>query len=308
MIVAAIDIGSNAARLYICRFFPQKQARTDVKVLEFVRIPLRLGEDVFKTGMVEAAKADRILEIFKVFAELMQLFGVQDYRACATSALREAINAREICANIEKSSGIKLDVISGAEEARLIYSAHFALLESEKNVLLVDVGGGSTEISLLNGNTVRLSQSFEVGAVRLLQGERSTELVLQEMKQWVRAQIRVHSPKYILGTGGNINKVFDLLEMKKGKFATRKQLDALQGILGSLTLKQRMELWGLNADRADIILPACTLYSQIMKASEVNKITVSGLGLKDGIISDLLERHHSVPVADFHANERFFHE
>ncbi len=308
MIVAAIDIGSNAARLYICRFFPQKQAHTDVKVLEFVRIPLRLGEDVFKTGLVESAKADRILEIFSVFSDLMRLFGVQDYRACATSALREAKNAHAICSAIERKTGIKLEVISGTEEARLIYSAHFALLASEKNVLLVDVGGGSTEISLLHGNSVRLSQSFEVGAVRLLQGERTADKVMQDLRQWLRTQIRIHKPKYVLGTGGNINKVFDLLELKKGKYATRKQLDSLQDILGSLSLKQRMEMWGLNADRADIILPACTLYSQIMKSSGVNKITVSGLGLKDGIISDLLERNESVPVADFHANERFFHE
>jgi len=308
MIVAAIDIGSNAARLFICRFFPQQHARTDVKVLEFVRIPLRLGEDVFKTGKVEAAKANRILEIFDVFERLMRLFEVQDYRACATSALREAKNAHKLCASIEKQTGLKLEVISGAEEARLIYSAHYALLESEKNVLLVDVGGGSTEISLLNGNTVRMSQSFELGAVRLLQGQRSSEKLLEEMRNWVRTQIGIYRPKYVLGTGGNINKVFDLLELKKGKFASRKQLDSLQDILGSLTLAQRMEMWGLNADRADIILPACTLYSQVMKAAGVNKITVSGLGLKDGIISDLLEKHHSVPVADFHANERFFRE
>lgn len=308
MIVAAIDIGSNAARLYICRFFPQQTAHTDVKVLEFVRIPLRLGEDVFTTGMVQAPKAERMLEIFDLFQRLMRLFDVQDYRACATSALREARNAQKLCTHILKQTGIKLEVISGAEEARLIYSAHYALLESEKNVLLVDVGGGSTEISLLNGNTVRVSQSFELGAVRLLQGQRASDKQMQEMRNWVRTQIGIYHPKYVLGTGGNINKVFDLLDLKKGKFATRKQLESLQEMLGTLTLKQRMELWGLNADRADIILPACTLYSQVMKAAGVNKITVSGLGLKDGIISDLLLRHHSVPVADFHANERFFHE
>jgi len=308
MIVAAIDIGSNAARLYICRFFPQQHARTDVKVLEFVRIPLRLGEDVFGAGTVGADKSARMLHIFRVFRELMQLFEVQDYRACATSALREAENADDLCRQIKEETGLQLEVISGAEEARLIYSAHFALLESEKNVLLVDVGGGSTEISLLNGNTVRLSQSFEVGAVRLLQGERALDKILQEMRQWVRNTIQMHHPKYVLGTGGNINKVFDLLELKKGKYATRKQLESLQSVLSGISLKQRMEMWGLNEDRADIILPACTLYSQVMKAAGVNKITISGLGLKDGIIADLLERHHSVPVADFHANERFFQE
>jgi exopolyphosphatase/guanosine-5'-triphosphate,3'-diphosphate pyrophosphatase len=124
MIVAAIDIGSNAARLYICRFFPQQHARTDVKVLEFVRIPLRLGEDVFKTGKVEAAKAERMLEIFDLFNRLMRLFEVQDYRACATSALREAKNAHKLCASIKNRIGLNLEVISGAEEARLIYSAH----------------------------------------------------------------------------------------------------------------------------------------------------------------------------------------
>jgi len=161
---------------------------------------------------------------------------------------------------------------------------------------------------LLNGNAIRLSQSFEVGAVRLLQDEQLSEKLMQVMQQWVRAQIRIYNPKYVLGTGENINKVFDLLELKKGKYATRKQLESLKDILGSLTLKQRIKIWGLNADHADIILSACTLHLQIMKAAEVNNIIVSGLGLKDGIISDLLERHHSVPAADFHANDRFFHE
>lgn len=304
MNVAAIDIGSNAARLYICSFFNDAEDRARIKILEFVRVPVRLGESVFQEGFINAQKEEDLKKMLQSFRLLMDLFQVEDLRACATSALREAANGVEVCDRLESSTGIKIEIISGQQEAELIYKAHQGALEEGKKLLFVDVGGGSTEISLLHGEQQLASRSFDLGAVRILDGKDIPE-DWREMKLWLKTVIKPLAPDFILGTGGNINKMFDMMKLKQGRFATTKQLTTTYEYIQSFPMEQRVKNLGLNPDRADVILPACDVYIAVMKASDVGKITISGLGLKEGIVAELLEKHYQAIITQFQGNDRF---
>lgn len=304
MNVAAIDIGSNAARLYICSFFNDGDDRARIKILEFVRVPIRLGEAVFQDGSISDEKQAALQKMLGAFKSLMELFQVEDFRACATSAFREAKNGQEVSTQLAQQTGISIEIISGQEEAELIYKAHQGALEEGKKVLFVDVGGGSTEISLLHGEKQLASRSFDIGGVRMLDGKVSEEQ-WRQMKGWLKAVIKPLAPDYALGTGGNINKLFDLMDLKQGKFATLKQLATTHAYVSSFPMEHRIKNLGLNPDRADVILPACEIYMQVMKAADVNKVTVSGLGLKEGIVSGLLEKHYHTVIKRFQGNERF---
>lgn len=304
MNVAAIDIGSNAARLYICSFFNDGDDRARIKILEFVRVPIRLGEAVFQEGSISDDKQADLAKMLEAFKSLMDLFAVEDFRACATSAFREARNGQAVASYLADKTGISVEIISGQEEAELIYKAHQGALEEGKKVLFVDVGGGSTEISLLHGENQLASRSFDIGGVRMLDGKVSEEQ-WRQMKSWLKAVVKPLAPDYALGTGGNINKLFDLMDLKQGKFATLKQLATTHDYVSSFPMEHRIKNLGLNPDRADVILPACEIYMQVMKASDVNRITVSGLGLKEGIVSGLLEKHYHTVIKRFQGNERF---
>jgi len=302
--VAAIDIGSNAARLYICSFFNDGDDRARIKILEFVRVPIRLGDSVFLGGKINEDKEADLAKMLSSFKMLMELFQVEDFRACATSAFREATNGQEVCNRLAEVSGVKVEIISGQEEAELIYKAHQGALEEGKKVLFVDVGGGSTEISLLHGEKQLASRSFDLGGVRMLDGRDKTES-WKQLKSWLKAVIKPMAPDYALGTGGNINKLFDLMNLKQGKFATLKQLNDTHAYVSSFPLEHRIKNLGLNPDRADVILPATEIYMAVMKAADVNKVTISGLGLKEGIVSGLLEKHYQTIIKRFQGNERF---
>lgn len=304
MNVAAIDIGSNAARLYICSFFNDGEDRARIKILEFVRVPVRLGDTVFQDGKISTDKEQNLVKMLQSFKLLMDLFGVEDYRACATSALREAVNGPEVTARLLAQTGVQIEVISGQQEAELIYKAHQGALEEGKKVLFVDVGGGSTEISLLHGEKQLASSSFDLGAVRILDGY-DDDVTWKEMKNWLKMVIKPLEPDYALGTGGNINKMFDLMNLKQGKFATQKSLSATRDYIKSFPMEERIKNMGLNPDRADVILPACDIYMSVLKAAAVNKITISGLGLKEGIIAELLDKHYQTIIRRFQGNERF---
>lgn len=304
MNVAAIDIGSNAARLYICSFFNDGDDRARIKILEFVRVPIRLGDSVFLGGQIGQEKEKDLAKMLNSFKMLMELFQVEDFRACATSAFREAINGQEVCDRLETSTGVKVEIISGQEEAELIYKAHQGALEEGKKVLFVDVGGGSTEISLLHGEKQLASRSFDLGGVRMLDGRDKAES-WKQLKSWLKAVIKPMAPDYALGTGGNINKLFDLMNLKQGKFATLKQLSTTYDYVSSFPIEHRIKNLGLNPDRADVILPATEIYMAVMKAADVNKVTISGLGLKEGIVSGLLEKHYQTIIKRFQGNERF---
>jgi exopolyphosphatase / guanosine-5'-triphosphate,3'-diphosphate pyrophosphatase len=302
--VAAIDIGSNAARLYICSFFNDGEDRARIKILEFVRVPVRLGDTVFQEGSISAEKEQHLQKMLQSFKMLMELFGVEDYRACATSAMREAVNGADVTARLFNQTGIQIEVISGQQEAELIYKAHQGALEEGKKVLFVDVGGGSTEISLLHGENQLASRSFDLGGVRILDG-RDDDESWKEMKSWLKNVIKPLEPDYALGTGGNINKMFDLMNLKQGKFATQKQLATTYDYIKSFPLEQRIKNLGLNPDRADVILPSCDIYMAALKAAAVNKITISGLGLKEGIVAELLDKHYQTVIRRFQGNDRF---
>ena len=304
MNVAAIDIGSNAARLYICSFFNDGEDRARIKILEFVRVPIRLGDSVFLGGEISHDKEVDLAKMIQSFKMLMELFQVEDFRACATSAFREATNGKQVCDRLEQSTGVKVEIISGQEEAELIYKAHQGALEEGKKVLFVDVGGGSTEISLLHGEKQLASRSFDLGGVRMLDGRDKAES-WKQLKSWLKAVIKPMAPDYALGTGGNINKLFDLMNLKQGKFATFKQLNDTYAYVSSFPLEHRIKNLGLNPDRADVILPATEIYMAVMKAADVNKVTISGLGLKEGIVSGLLEKHYQTVIKRFQGNERF---
>ncbi|MFN3529752.1 MAG: exopolyphosphatase [Bacteroidia bacterium] len=304
MNVAAIDIGSNAARLYICSFFNDGEDRARIKILEFVRVPVRLGDTVFQEGSISAEKEQHLQKMLQSFKMLMELFGVEDYRACATSAMREAVNGADVTARLFNQTGIQIEVISGQQEAELIYKAHQGALEEGKKVLFVDVGGGSTEISLLHGENQLASRSFDLGGVRILDG-RDDDESWKEMKSWLKNVIKPLEPDYALGTGGNINKMFDLMNLKQGKFATQKQLATTYDYIKSFPLEQRIKNLGLNPDRADVILPSCDIYLAALKAAAVNKITISGLGLKEGIVAELLDKHYQTVIRRFQGNDRF---
>jgi exopolyphosphatase/guanosine-5'-triphosphate,3'-diphosphate pyrophosphatase len=302
--VAAIDIGSNAARLYICSFFNDGEDRARIKILEFVRVPLRLGDSVFQDGLISSEKEEDLKKMLISFKLLMDLFGVEDFRACATSAMRESKNGEEVAARLKNETGISIEVISGQREAELIYKAHQGSLEEGKKIMFVDVGGGSTEISLLHGEKQLASRSFNLGGVRILDG-RDTPESWKEMKHWLKTVIKPLAPDYALGTGGNINKMFDLMSLKEGKFATSKQLQNTYDYVSSFPMDLRIKNLGLNPDRADVILPACDIYLSVMKASDVNRVTISGLGLKEGIVAELLEKHYQAVIRRFQGNERF---
>lgn len=304
MNVAAIDIGSNAARLYICSFFNDGADQTRIKILEFVRVPVRLGDDVFTQQMIPDHKALELQQTMQAFGLLMKLFHVEDYRACATSAMREAKNGKEIVKAIESAVGLKIDIIPGNKEAELIYKAHQGHIAEGRNLLFIDVGGGSTEISLLQGSRKIASRSFDIGAVRVLDKQDKPK-DWEQMREWLKAVVKPFKADYAIGTGGNINKMFDLMNLKEGRFATPKQLKSTYDYVASYDLESRVKQLGLNPDRADVILPATEIYMHVLKAAGVNKVTISGLGLKEGIVAELLEKHHQAVIRKFQGNQRF---
>lgn len=286
---AAIDIGSNAVRLLIKRI--NESENLDSKRLNKVlllRVPLRLGFDVFSLGSVSETKAVKLRRLMKAFRQLMKVYEVTDYRACATSAMRDASNGREVIKKIKQETDIVIEVIDGEEEARMIYNNHMECLEDRTgNYIYVDVGGGSTEINfLVNGQLVQ-SLSYNVGTVRLLSGA-VREDTWQRMKNDL-ARLTADFPQVnIIGSGGNINKLYRLAEKKdKQQRLSIAQLQKLYDELSPLTPEQRMEQYGLKADRADVIVPAAQIFLTIAGVVKADYVHVPVIGLADGIIDTL---------------------
>lgn len=287
---AAIDIGSNAVRLLIKRI--NESENLDSKRLNKVlllRVPLRLGFDVFSLGSVSETKAVKLRRLMKAFRQLMKVYEVTDYRACATSAMRDASNGREVIKKIKQETDIVIEVIDGEEEARMIYNNHMECLEDRTgNYIYVDVGGGSTEINfLVNGQLVQ-SLSYNVGTVRLLSGA-VREDTWQRMKNDL-ARLTADFPQVnIIGSGGNINKLYRLAEKKdkKQQRLSIAQLQKLYDELSPLTPEQRMEQYGLKADRADVIVPAAQIFLTIADVVKADYVHVPVIGLADGIIDTL---------------------
>lgn len=289
---AAIDIGSNAVRLLIKQLNSNDLTPSFNKVL-LLRVPLRLGFDVFAKGEISEKRRKDIIRLMKAYKQLMKIYNVADYRACATSAMRDASNGKEIIRSVEKASGIKIEIIDGQEEARMIYNNHIENMKGRKgNYMYVDVGGGSTEINLLADGELVCSRSYNIGTVRILNGAvRDSEWtrLRKDMKD-----LAVSYPGIsIIGSGGNINKLFKLVERRDKRYPriTVASLKALYEKLEPMTVAQRMEEYSLKEDRADVIVPAGNIFLTIAEITGATYIYVPVIGLSDGIIDSLYTKH-----------------
>ena len=288
---AAIDIGSNAARLQISSVL-EDEGVISFKRVEYVRFALRLGHDVFIDGAISPESEVRIFKLLQAYKLLMELHEVQDYSICATSAMREAVNAAEIITRINKILEMKINVIDGAREAELINDVVVQSLHPQKNYLHIDVGGGSTELNIYCNREKLASKSFKIGSVRLLEGKEK-ESDWDKMKQWISSQIvSMDGPIYAVGTGGNISKLYNISsEVNESKTMTMEELKKIAAYVSSFTFEERVHKLRLNTDRADVIGPASSIYLAAMECAGCPSIFVPDLGLKDGILQMLYDRY-----------------
>lgn len=286
---AAIDIGSNAVRLLIKSIDREAVQEKKIKKVMMLRVPLRLGFDVFSIGELSEKKADKLRRLMKAFRQLMKIYDVDDYRACATSAMRDARNGRTIIKKIEKDTGIRIEIIDGQEEARMIYNNHIECMEDRLgNYMYVDVGGGSTEINLLTNGELVWSVSYNIGTVRMLSNA-VKEGTWQQMEEELMKVTEGVAAINIIGSGGNINKLFRLAD-KKDKKLQRLPVSSLQtvyDVLKPLTPEERVEAFSLKQDRADVIVPAAEIFLKIAEIVHAEYIYVPVIGLSDGIIDNL---------------------
>ena len=281
---AAIDIGSNAMRLLIANIVEQDGKETQFNKNSLVRVPIRLGQDSFMIGEISNDNIERMVDAMNAFRLLMKVHKVEKYMAFATSAMREANNANEVIDIIKKKSDIKIEIIDGEKEAAIIASTdlHY-LLKTDKTYLYVDVGGGSTEFSLFSNGKIVASKSFKAGTVRLL-NELVRESVWNEMEQWITENTKHYDEVTLIGSGGNINKIFKMSGKMQDKPLSFIYLNSQYAFLNSLTYEERIIELGLNPDRADVIVLATQIYLNAMKWSGARNIYVPKIGLSDGIV------------------------
>jgi exopolyphosphatase/guanosine-5'-triphosphate,3'-diphosphate pyrophosphatase len=289
LILAAIDIGSNAARLLICEVI-KHGTEIEFNKLNLIRIPLRLGFDVFEKGYIGFRKKKMLLNTIDAFSALMKVYEVDHYIACATSAMRDASNSKEIIKEIKADTGIKIEVISGDLEAEIIYENHIAeLLDANKSYLYIDVGGGSTEVTLFHKSAVAFQKSFNIGTVRILTNK-VDDATWEDLKQTLK-EIGKNYPKMIaIGSGGNINKIFSMINSKNLKSIPIEVIREFHKVLEPLSVDERMHTYNLKKDRADVIVPALRIYANTMKWANIDEIHVPKIGLADGLINHLYEQ------------------
>ncbi|MFN8252849.1 MAG: exopolyphosphatase [Ferruginibacter sp.] len=289
MKLAAIDIGSNAARLLISEVITDEKGNTAFNKLNLVRVPLRLGFDVFETAMISKERTGMILQTMKAYKHLMNAYGVTHLKACATSAMRDAKNAQDIIRKIKLETDIAIEIISGDLEANLIYENHVAEnMDRDHSYLYIDVGGGSTELSFFSNGILTYKKSFNIGTIRLLKNM-VTEKQWDDMKEVIKAVTKGHKEVVAIGTGGNINKVFSMSKRKDGKPLTLELLKDYYKELGSVPLAERISRYSLREDRADVIVPALQIYTNVMRWADAQEIYVPKIGLVDGLIRHLWE-------------------
>lgn len=287
---AAIDIGSNAVRLLFCNVYEDGN-KTLFKKAELIRVPIRLGEDSFLQGKISAKKTEKLVKAMTAFKNLIDVYDVVDYRACATSAMRDAINSADVVERVRREAGIKIEIIDGKTEADIIYSNHIEEhLDKSNNYLYIDIGGGSTEITLFSRNKVVVSQSCNIGTIRMLHDQIDKEY-WTNFKNWVKEITKDYKPLIAIGSGGNINKLFKMIGRKPGKPIPTVKIRNLYEWLETYTYEQRMQIFGLNPDRADVIIPASKILLTVLKKAEIEKVLVPQIGLSDGIVHQLYEKH-----------------
>ena len=288
MILAAIDIGSNAARLLIADI-KGKGKNVSYSKMNLVRVPLRLGLDVFKLSRIGPKREAMLINTMEAYRHLMDAYGVEQFRACATSAMRDATNSRTIIDDVLNKTGINIEVISGEEEASLVFKNHIAeSLNNQHAYLYIDVGGGSTELNLYIKGKPVFNKSINVGTIRLLEGQWSDE-DWDALKALIKEKVQPLLPVTAIGSGGNINKVFSMSKTKEGKPLSLRTLKSYYKEFDALTVEQRMQQFKLREDRADVIVPALKIYIQIMRWAGAQEIYVPKIGVADGLIRDLYQ-------------------
>lgn len=287
MILGALDIGSNAARFQICKVIDYKGKLTFKKV-EYIRYPLRLGEDVFENKSISEKKIKKIVELCVICKHMMDLYDVETYTAYATSAFREADNRQDVIDRVFEKSNINIEIIDGHKEADLINKIIVQNID-EHSYIHIDVGGGSTELNIYNKKYKKFSESFNIGAVRNLSKHDLIE-EWNKMHSWIDDICKTYTIDFAIGTGGNISKIHELNKKKENKPLTRKEIIDTHDYLARFDLDERINMLMLNADRADVILPASKIYTTVMEWSKTKKIFVPGVGLKDGMFLELYEK------------------
>jgi exopolyphosphatase / guanosine-5'-triphosphate,3'-diphosphate pyrophosphatase len=290
MIYGAIDIGTNAARLLIGEVIDTSPYK-EVKKISYTRIPLRLGMDVFETGRISQHKKTEFLKTLQAFKLIAEVFHVDVLRTCATSAMREATNGNQVKQEIQRKLGIDIEVISGDEEASLIFESFFSVAKNRtKPFVVADLGGGSLEVSIFEKGKKTESKSFNVGTIRALKGM----IIKQhwdELNQWLKTHIKSNKNYDLFATGGNVNKMHKVFGLKHMEPLQVKDLKKFHNDLKKLTLNQRIHKYDLKEDRADVIVPACDVYLRLCKALKISSMIVPKIGLSDGIILDLHNQH-----------------
>jgi exopolyphosphatase/guanosine-5'-triphosphate,3'-diphosphate pyrophosphatase len=280
--IAAVDIGSNAIRLFVAEVF-YDEGKIELDKISHTRIPIRLGEDVFTFGRISEQKEKQLKQVITGLGLIIESLGVEHYRICATSAMRSAENGREVANAIALKTGLSIDILSGAEEADIIFGNFEQQdLPKSKNYLFIDVGGGSTELSIIENFERKHSQSFEIGTVRMLINEQ--ENVPRAISFWLKEYLNAGLSYEAIATGGNISSAFKMLEKKQREPVTVKELETLLRALSKLSPHERVKKFSIRPDRADVIVPALNLYTQVANSANIEKIFAPKFGLADGIV------------------------
>lgn len=290
---AAIDIGSNAVRLLLAQIVVDGN-HVSCRKESFIRLPLRLGDDAFTQGRISEAKAEKLIQALIGFRHLITVYEPVDFMACATSAMREAANAPAILDALHARSGIACQVIDGTQEAEIIFANHCATrVPDNTSSLYIDVGGGSTELTLFVQGSRVTSQSFNIGTIRVLQGLVRDE-TWTSMRQWIKEQCVDFHPITAIGSGGNINKLTKMVyttKTKNPRTLSFKKLQSMHQDLRAYTLEERVNTLALRRDRADVIIPACEIYLSVMQWAKISKMVVPQIGLVDGIVHMLYQQY-----------------
>lgn len=287
--LAAIDIGSNAIRLQISTIL-EKGPRVLFKKLEYVRFPLRLGHDVFTTNRISDSSIEKFKKLMKTYKLLLELYEVDDYMFCATSAMRESENGEELANQVNNELGVKINIIDGHLEADLINKAINSFLADE-TYLHIDVGGGSTELNLFTDGKKIKTRSFKVGSVRVLE-HHDSPVMWTDMEKWVKDNVKKEFGKVTaVGTGGNISKIFEIAKKKPNQALSISKVKEIKSMVEKLSMEDRIYKLQMNPDRADVIVPATNIYLKVMEWAHSKSIIVPDVGLKDGILLHLLEKN-----------------
>ncbi len=291
--IAGIDIGSNSVRLLVSNVIVDRK-NILFKKSSLTRLPIRLGADSFGKGEISTKTIKRLVTGMQAYAKIMEVHGVEHFRACATSAMREAKNGEKVVELVKESSGIAIEVIDGVEEAKMIFSSDMIanIQDQEDAFLYMDVGGGSTELTLFHNMDIVASRSFKIGTIRLLKGMVDKEL-WDEMKAWIKHETKGMSDILMVGSGGNINRTFKMSDKKQGQYLTIDYLANTYQLLSKFTAHERMVKFDLNPDRADVITHALRIYTSVMNWAKSERMLVPKKGLADGMVRHLYRTHHS---------------